>query len=131
LQVALQAGAVVAFEHAQFVDLALEQGPLASQLAQSAVALLIGLAGHALPFGAGLGDEPVGFGLAVADVLVVQALGQLQHAGRRGGLIAAGGAGLLGTRRLFGGGGLLGLGGLLARVGGGLLDRKSVVLAGH
>src|SRR5699024_7179806 len=129
--VALQAGAVVALEHAQFVDLALEQGPLTFQLAQGPIALLIGLAGHALPFGAGLGDEPVGFGLAVADVLVVQALGQLQHAGRRGGLIAAGGAGLLGARRLFGGGGLLGLGGLLALVGGGLFGRAGVLLAGH
>src|SRR5699024_11662216 len=124
LQVALQAGAVVALEDTQLVDLALEQGPLALQLAQGAVALLVRFAGQSLALGACLGDEPVGFGLAVADVLVVQALRQLQHAGRGGRLVATGARGLLdrSARRLLGGS-LGGLDGFLGLVGRSLFGR--------
>src|SRR5699024_4616249 len=72
LEVALQPGAVVPLEHAQLVDLALQQRPFALQLAERAVALLVGLAGQAFALDPRLRDQPVGLGLAVVDVLVVQ-----------------------------------------------------------
>src|SRR5690606_13365467 len=82
LEVALEAGAVVALEHAELVDLALEQRALALELAERAVALLLGLAGDPLGLGTGLGEDALGLRLAVAHVLVVDALRQRDQAGR-------------------------------------------------
>src|SRR5690606_20711766 len=83
LEVALEAGAVVALEHAELVDLALEQRALALELAERAVALLLGLAGDPLGLGTGLGEDALGLRLAVAHVLVVDALRQRDQAGGR------------------------------------------------
>src|SRR5699024_668139 len=124
LEVALEAGAVVALEAAQFVDLVLEHVALGLKPRHRAVAHLFGLAAHALPLGAGLADEAVRFGLTVRDVLVVEALGELEHAGGRLGLalVVARNAGRGGRSRGDGsgydrGGGDRGLG--LVRAGAG------------
>src|SRR5690625_1680036 len=119
LEVALQAGAVVTLEHPQLVDLALQQRPFALQLVERAVALLVSLAGEPLALDTCFGDQSVGLGLAVVDVLVVQALGPLQHAGGRLGLAGIGGGG----GGLRGRGGSRGLRRSLGRGGGGLVSR--------
>src|SRR5690606_28127467 len=123
LEVALEAGAVVALEHAELVALALEQRALALELAERAVALLLGLAGDPLGLGTGLGEDALGLRLAVAHVLVVDALRQRDQAGR--GLRLA-------LRRLRRGGGVGGRRGRLRlglRLDGRLGDRGHLLRA--
>ena len=79
-EVALEAGAVLALEVLQSVDLTLEAGLLALQGAEDVVALLLSVLDDLVSFGAGLGDELVAGALTFGDVLVVQALGQRDEA---------------------------------------------------
>src|SRR5690606_8854247 len=130
LEVALQAGAVVALEDTQLVDLALQQRALLLELGQRAVVLLLRLAHDALGLGPCLVEDALPLLLAVVDVLVVQALGEGEHPGGGGRLVTRlGGGGGRGRGRregllLLGLGRCLGLGlGLLGRgrCGGGSL----------
>src|SRR5690606_34127383 len=108
-EVALEARAVVALEDAQLVDLALEQATLLLEGRERALRGLLGLAHDACRLRLGLRDDPVALLLARTDVVVVELLRELEHAGRRLGLALPLGRGCGGRDRgAHRGGGRLG-----------------------
>src|SRR5690606_1222137 len=126
LEVALEARAVVTLEHPELVDLPLEERALLLELGERAVVLVLRLADDPLRLRARVAEDAVALPLAVAHVLVVEALGEGEHAGRglrgvvRRGCRRDGRRGLLARR---GGGRDLGLRGRLRLGrGGGRLD---------
>src|SRR5690606_7878022 len=71
LEVALEPGAVVPLEHAQLVDLALQQGPFLLELGEGPVRGLLRLPDDPGGLHLGVGDEPLTLLLTAAHVVVV------------------------------------------------------------
>ena len=109
-----QVGAVLGLEGPQAVDLVLQQLPLLVQLGEDGLVLLLGVGDDLVALGVGVGDDLGGLLLAVAHVLVVDALGQGEHRG--------GGLGVRGAGRQDGGG-------LGNRGGGGLRGGLELAIA--